>query len=218
MDMRSFEEVDMFGSGPIPDLFPLQQLHLFSGQSYFRNFEDYNAVCNFLSLYIGEPIDGETTYIDADGFVVPGGREVLGMDKRAPFKTSPVNFIRAIMRFRHKSRDYTQTHVGKMLSGTLLQIRDFEELGADDSDENEADEDVEMTDADAGAVENAEGGGGRRTAPEMPLMRCVRAFTAADTRELSMRLGEVFVLTEDGLDGWVEVSRVDSIEVGWVPQ
>lgn len=102
------------------------QLNLYSGQLFFKSFEDYVELCNMLRICWKEAEAGDT--VDADGFIREASSQaaVLAIQS-STLRTSPVQFLRA---FLSKSRkDYQsigKTQLGRVLDGTLLESKEFE--------------------------------------------------------------------------------------------
>ncbi|KAL5320169.1 hypothetical protein ACEPPN_010970 [Leptodophora sp. 'Broadleaf-Isolate-01'] len=96
------------------------QLNLFAGQLYVRNYEDYSSLCKFLGLCSSAPDD--QTRITCDGFVNLADRALSDPDwnSTCPFETSPVDFVRAVTSFRRKGQSTTVSHLGRILNGELI--------------------------------------------------------------------------------------------------
>ncbi|CAG9949486.1 unnamed protein product [Clonostachys rosea f. rosea IK726] len=95
------------------------ELNLFSGQLYFRSFQEYKEVCDYLGLAWKAAEDGQV--IMPDGFIQrPPG------DDTCAFKTSPVKFLKvALSKIRLNCEGIEKTHLGKVLEGALLTVDDF---------------------------------------------------------------------------------------------
>lgn len=101
----------------------LIELNLFAGQLYFKSFQEYIDVCDFLNLTWGDPADADGAAID--GFIEPRKR-VRPHSGRTNFPSSPVQFLRILMsKIRRDGSSIDRTHVGKMLNGVLLTEDDF---------------------------------------------------------------------------------------------
>ncbi|KAJ4296532.1 hypothetical protein N0V90_006577 [Kalmusia sp. IMI 367209] len=94
------------------------QLNLFSGQLYFRSYDEYVELCEYLGLASGATIEAQT--VQTDGFVVPP-MGIWGL------QTSPVKFLREmVVKVRRDGEGIGKTHLGKILDGALLERNDFE--------------------------------------------------------------------------------------------
>lgn len=129
---ENHEPIDLNGTGlyrissapahPIPRHL-LIELNLFAGQLYFKSFQEYIEVCDYLNLTWGDPADANGMSID--GFIEPQKR-VRPHSGRANFARSPVQFLRILMsKIRRDGANIDRTHVGKMLNGVLLTEDDF---------------------------------------------------------------------------------------------
>lgn len=108
-----------------PNVSLIDQLNIFAGQLYFRNYKAYERVCGFLGLYLNEPPMGNKASIRSDGFVDRSDRQLLRMKQESPFTKSQVTLLRALMGFRRKGQSYIATHMGYVLHGRLLTAEDF---------------------------------------------------------------------------------------------
>jgi hypothetical protein len=95
---------------PLPRSDLSQQLHLFAGQLYFRAYEEYVSLCNFLGLCSQRPDEGEGCEVACDGFTAGTSR----------FVTGQVPFIRMILAFRRKGQSFAVSHMGSILNGELV--------------------------------------------------------------------------------------------------
>lgn len=128
--MRSFLE-DWSSWAISPPLHPLpgpllDELNIFAGQLYLKDYKAYEEMCGFLGLYLGELPTDKDVKIHSDGFVENSIRSDLGMEIYSPFSKSPVTFLGKLMEFRRKGQDYLATHSGQILHGRLLTEQDFE--------------------------------------------------------------------------------------------
>lgn len=131
---RSTPSYELLDFCPIPRLpylwrpnIPLiDQLNIFAGQLYFRDYETYERVCGFLGLHLNETLPEKRVVIHGDGFVDKRDRQVLGMKYESPFLKSPVTLLRALVGFRRKGQSYMATHMGYVLHGRLLAKEDID--------------------------------------------------------------------------------------------
>lgn len=129
--MKTFEELSFCPIAPaigalvqIP-ISLVEQLSIFAGQLYLRDYDAYERLCGFLGLYLKEIPPGQTISINSDGFVGNSSvRTSLGMGY-SPFSRSPVLFLRQLMDCRRKGQTYLATHMGQILHGRLLSEKDF---------------------------------------------------------------------------------------------
>ena len=129
----SYEALDFCPVPPLPvswqpNVNLVDQLNIFAGQLYFRNYKAYKRVCGFLALYQDEPPAEMRAVIQSDGFVAGADRQGLGMKQESPFSKSPVPLLRALIGFRRKGQNTMATHMGHVLHGRLLQKEDMDML------------------------------------------------------------------------------------------
>jgi hypothetical protein len=108
-----------------PDISLVDQLNIFAGQLYFRDYEAYKRVCAFLGLYLNEPSMEMRTAIHSDGFVDRSDRHILGMTPDSPFDKSPIPLLRELIGFRRKGQNSIASHMGQILHGRLLTEKDM---------------------------------------------------------------------------------------------
>ena len=74
----------------------LRELNLFAGQLYFNSYEDYKKLCEDLGTGPGSSVD-----------------QIL-------------SFVKAWIAIRRKGQDFTQTHIGQMVNGRVINEEAFE--------------------------------------------------------------------------------------------
>ncbi|KAG4437276.1 hypothetical protein IFR05_007253 [Cadophora sp. M221] len=102
-------------------------LNLFAGQLYLRSEDEYHRLCRFLGIRFKYPYRGAE--ISTDGFIFPETR-ILQDDVTATaykFAQSPIDFLRLVTAFRRLGQTFTNSHMGKILSGELVMSMDFDE-------------------------------------------------------------------------------------------
>ncbi|KAI9773044.1 MAG: hypothetical protein M1835_006205 [Candelina submexicana] len=134
-NMVSFANLDFYtisgnSSGKSwPTAFSLRDLNLFSGSLYFDSYTQYKVLCEFLAIMINRSRYREHPDIQlaSDGFVNPIIRKLLGWSEVAsPFEKSPLPFLKELLGMRGKGRDFLQTHMGDLISGSVLKKEAFE--------------------------------------------------------------------------------------------
>ena len=104
----------------------MDQLNVFSGQLYLKDYETYVRLCRFLCVYTSDLQGEEGIEVERDGFILPRNRQKYSQAMIAhTFQSSPINALRVLMDLRSKGVDYTLTHMGKLLYGRLLSEDDF---------------------------------------------------------------------------------------------
>ncbi|KAF5335877.1 hypothetical protein D9758_017243 [Tetrapyrgos nigripes] len=107
-----------------PDPLMITQLNLFAGQLYFRDWDEYKRLCDYLGLYIPSESSSEEVPHQSDGFVLREHRRG-DMKVLCPFEASPLPRLRELFGLRRKGNGYSFTHIGKILSGRSLDRRNF---------------------------------------------------------------------------------------------
>ena len=110
------------GWTPSPSL--MDQLNLFSGQLYLKDYETYIRLCRFLCVYASDLQGEEGIEVGCDGFISPYNRP-RHLRNAYTFQTSPLDLLRTLMGFRRKGMRFAPTDMGKLLEGRLLSEDDF---------------------------------------------------------------------------------------------
>lgn len=128
---RTLEDLSFCAVPPVRDDWTCPEisttLNLFSGQLYLRSQDEYHRLCRFLGIRFEYPYRG--VEVSTDGFISPETR-VLQDDETAAtckFLQSPIDFLRLVTTFRRLGQTYTNSHMGKILSGELILSMDFDE-------------------------------------------------------------------------------------------
>ena len=103
----------------------MDQLNVFAGQLYLKDYETYIRLCRFLCVYAGDLRDEEGLEVGCDGFISPNNRPRL-LQSVSTFQTSPLDSLRTLMSLRRKGMRFAPTHMGKLLRGRLLSEDDFD--------------------------------------------------------------------------------------------
>ncbi|KAK0121150.1 hypothetical protein ONS96_011329 [Cadophora gregata f. sp. sojae] len=101
-------------------------LNLFARQLYLRDEDEYQRLCRFLGLRFEYPYRG--VEISADGFISPETRILQDSETAiiCKFAQSPVDFLRLVTSFRRLGQTFTNSHMGKILSGELVMSTQFD--------------------------------------------------------------------------------------------
>jgi hypothetical protein len=103
----------------------MDQLNVFAGQLYLKDYETYIRLCRFLCVYARDLQDEEGIEVGCDGFISPNNRP-RHLQSVYSFQTSPLNSLRELMGLRRKGMRFAPTHMGKLLDGRLLSEDDFD--------------------------------------------------------------------------------------------
>ena len=122
--MKPCDDLRLYSIPPLPsDWTPpwdlIDQLNVFAGQVYLRDYESYLRLCSFLGVPTREPPNDTT--VGRNLFNIPGSFE----ETEIMFSGSPLPSVMALLSIRNRGRPFTQTHMGKILQGQLLTKSDF---------------------------------------------------------------------------------------------
>ena len=122
--MKSSDDLKLYSIPPLPsDWTPpwdlIDQLNVFAGQLYLRDYESYLRLCRFLGVPTKE-LPKERA-IRWNLFNVPGSFE----ENEITFSASPLPTVMALLVMRNRGRPFVHTHMGKILQGQLLTEKDF---------------------------------------------------------------------------------------------
>ena len=123
--MKPSDDLRLYSIPPLPsDWTPpwdlIDQLNVFAGQLYLRDYVSYLRLCRFLGVVPTKELSNDTA-IRWNLFNIPGSFEEMGIT----FVGSPLPFVKALLAIRSRGRTFTQTHMGKILQGQLLTEKDF---------------------------------------------------------------------------------------------
>ena len=122
--MKSSDDLRLYSIPPLPsDWTPpwdlIDQLNVFAGQLYLRDYESYLRLCRFLGVPTKESSNG--TAIRWNLFNITGNSEEMEIT----FSGSPLPSVMALLAIRRRGRPFAQTHMGKILQGQVLREKDF---------------------------------------------------------------------------------------------
>ena len=103
----------------------MDQLNVFAGQLYLKDYETYIRLCRFLCVYARDLQDEEGIEVGCDGFISPDNRP-SHLQNAHTFQTSPLDSLRKLMGMRRKGMRFAPTDIGKLLDGRLLSEDDFD--------------------------------------------------------------------------------------------
>ena len=125
--MKPSDDLRLYSIPPLPcDWTPpwalIDQLNVFAGQLYLRDYESYLRVCRFLGVPTSITDFPNATATPRNLFNIPGSFEEMEIT----FLGSPLPAVMALLGIRSRGRPFAQTHMGKILQGQLLREKDFE--------------------------------------------------------------------------------------------
>ena len=126
--MKPSDDLRLYSIPPLPsDWTPpwalIDQLNVFAGQLYLRNYTSYLRLCRFLDVPTSAADFPNDTPIRRNLFNIPGSLEEMEIT----FSGSPLPAVMALLAIRSRGRPFAQTHMGKILQGQLLGEKDFAE-------------------------------------------------------------------------------------------
>jgi hypothetical protein len=101
------------------------ELSVFAGQLYLKDYETYIRLCRFLWVYTRDLKGNEDLIVEPDGFILPVNREKLSGIPHT-FASTPIVSLKALMNLRSKDINIASTHMGKLVHGCPLSERDFD--------------------------------------------------------------------------------------------
>ena len=102
----------------------VDQLNVFAGQLYLKDYETYIRLCRFLCVYARDLEGEDGIEIGSDGFIAPDNRP-RQLQNTHTFQSTPLLSVRKLIGLRRKGMCFTLTHMGKLLDGRLLSEDDF---------------------------------------------------------------------------------------------
>ncbi|KAI6041743.1 hypothetical protein EDC04DRAFT_2980494 [Pisolithus marmoratus] len=104
----------------------VDQVNLFAGQLYLRDYNTYLRLCRFLCIYADDLADEEDLEVENDGFIAAAHRPKKAQSTSS-FQKSPLAFLKYVINLRRRGISFMATHMGKILNGRLLKEEDFED-------------------------------------------------------------------------------------------
>ena len=122
--MKPSDDLRLYVVPPLPpDWSPpgalVDQLNVFAGQLYLRDYASYLRLSRFLGVRSTESFE---TALRRNLFNIPGSFE----ENEIRFAGSPLPFVMALLAMRTRGRPFAETHMGKILQGQPLTKKDFE--------------------------------------------------------------------------------------------
>ncbi|KAL4077961.1 hypothetical protein J3A83DRAFT_4356726 [Scleroderma citrinum] len=127
--LRSCDDLLLYSIPAVPNNWtaptPLvDQLNLFAGQLYLRDYMTYIRVCRYLCVYAKDLHREGCFEVQNDGFIEPAHRP-LRAQRASAFLKSPLPFLRHLIKLRRMGMWFAQTHIGRILDGRQLREEDF---------------------------------------------------------------------------------------------
>ena len=128
--MKPSDDLKLYTIPPLPsDWTPpwalIDQLNVFAGQLYLRDYESYLRLCRFLKVPTKESPDKSVV---GRKFSIPGRLKEMKITFSA--RGSPLPFVKALLAIRTRGQPFAHTHMGKILQGQSLTQKDFETVAS----------------------------------------------------------------------------------------
>ena len=93
----------------------VNQLNLFAGQLYLRDYQTYLDLCTFLGVVCGKPEEQpQGVIVQMDGFMK------ANITLLSPFEGSPLPYLKELISFRRKGQSFQATDIGSILHAKVL--------------------------------------------------------------------------------------------------
>jgi len=134
--MKPCDDLDLYNIPMVPAgwTFPsslMDQLNVFAGQLYLKDYETYIRLCRFLCVYARDLQGEEGIEVGCDGFI-PLSNRPRHLQRVDTFQTTPLTSLRTLVGLRRNGMRFAPTHMGKLLDGRLLFEDDFRVDGCGD--------------------------------------------------------------------------------------
>ncbi|KAF8546830.1 hypothetical protein OG21DRAFT_1450846 [Imleria badia] len=123
--MKPSDDLRLYSIPPLPSYWTppwalIDQLNVFAGQLYLRDYTSYLRLCRFLDVPTKELLND--TAIRRNLFNIPGSFEEVEIT----FSGSPLPSVMALLTIRSRGRPFAHTHMGNILQGQFLTEKDFQ--------------------------------------------------------------------------------------------
>ncbi|KAI6011141.1 hypothetical protein EDC04DRAFT_2882285 [Pisolithus marmoratus] len=129
-EIRSSKSARMRPCDDLPDWSAptslVDQVNLFAGQLYLRDYNTYLRLSRFLCIYADDLAGEGNLEVESDGFITPAHRPPRAQTIGS-FQNSPLPFLKYVFGLRRRGMNFAATHMGKILNGRSLEQEDFEE-------------------------------------------------------------------------------------------
>ena len=126
--MRPADDLMFYSIPPVPDNWTppwdlIDQLNVFAGQLYLRDYESYLRLLRFLGIHRTELPKSVGTAI-RHNLITPGVLEEI----ENTFENSPLPSVMMLLAVRRRGLPFAETDMGRILQGQLLTEEDFKIL------------------------------------------------------------------------------------------
>ena len=130
--VRPCDDLKLYSVPPVPsDWNPpwtlIDQLNVFAGQLYLRNYTSYVQLSHFLGVPTTDSPGDAGALVRRNWFKMPGS---LGAEIEMTFDNTPLPFVMMLLAIRTRGMGFAETHMGRILQGQPLTEADFERPAA----------------------------------------------------------------------------------------
>jgi hypothetical protein len=123
--MKPSDDLRLYSIPPLPsDWTPpwalIDQLNVFAGQFYLRDYESYLRLCRLLSVPATKQSRNDAV-VRRNLFTIRGSPK----ENEITLPDSPLHFVKALLAIRSRGLPFTHTHMGKVVQGQFLTAKDF---------------------------------------------------------------------------------------------
>ena len=124
--MKPSDDLQLYSIPPLPSNWTppwalIDQLNIFAGQLYLRDYESYLRLCRLLDIPATKESRNER-FAQRNPPNTDGGPK----KKAKASSSSPLAFVQALLAIRRRGLPFGQTHMGKIVQGQLLTEKDFQ--------------------------------------------------------------------------------------------
>ena len=129
--MKSHDDLKWYTIPALPDNWNppwalIDQLNVFAGQLYLRDYTSYVRLCCFLGVLTSteDPAPGNDGPLHCNWFSF---LHLLEPEIEITFNDSPLPFVMMLLAIRRRGMGFSKTHMGSILHGRLLTEKDFQD-------------------------------------------------------------------------------------------
>ncbi|KIJ16245.1 hypothetical protein PAXINDRAFT_11275 [Paxillus involutus ATCC 200175] len=128
--MKPCDDLSLYSIPTVPlDWTPpwvlVDQLNVFAGQLYLRNYTPYIKLCRFLCMYARDRKDEGDIEVRCDGFIAPPDRPLIAQSENLFQHTPQLPSLKTLVDIRRKGMRYVPTRMGTFLRGGYSPKRIF---------------------------------------------------------------------------------------------
>ncbi|KAG9311465.1 hypothetical protein JVU11DRAFT_8580 [Chiua virens] len=125
--MKPCDDLQLYPIPPVPSTWTppwalIDQLNVFAGQLYLRDFDSYVRLSRFLGVH-REDLPSDTRRLTKPNWLNMPGSLDQGIEET--FEGNPLRFVMLLLAIRRRGIRFDDTHMGRLLQGWLLNRDDF---------------------------------------------------------------------------------------------